>query len=263
VAPPTGNTNKVFKKRLGLKVSCNDLTTEVRAALIAEIPKDLSEAIGVAKDAITNVDPKCDSAIIVTSADAALAPAPATNALPATTNEVPSAPATPKTRRQFRTLATSSGVAVDYTLKSTNDAETERASAELDRMVQSNALILPAAQTAVREVCTTCASLAVDKSSSKTLTIIVITVPSPGFSGGLSDGIIGIVSGVGGAILIGIIISFVYNRKRARDENAAAPNDPYAPETPRSPIVVPVVVQARLKKVGGLGDQAPDFASKV
>jgi len=166
---------KVHKKRLGLKVSCSDLTEEVRAALIAKIPEDLSAAIGVAKEAITNVDPKCDSAIVVTSADAAPAPAPVTNANPTPANAASSAPATPtatpKTRRQFRTLATSSGVAVDYTLKSTNDAETERASAELDRKVQNNDLVLPAAQTAVTEVCTTCASLDVDKSSSKTLAV--------------------------------------------------------------------------------------------
>ena len=236
-------------------MSCSDLTAEVRAALIAKIPEDLSAAIGVAEEAITNVDPKCDIDIVVSSADAA------------PTTVVPNAPATPtaapNTRRpKFRTLATSSGVAVDYTLKSTNDAETERASAELDRKVQNNALILPAAQTAVTKVCTTCASLAIDKSSSKTLTIIVITVPSSGFNSGLNDGIIGIVGGVGGTILIGIIISFVYNRKPARDDNAAAPNDPYAPDTPRSPCVVRV--QSRLKKVGGLTpDQAPDFASKV
>ena len=148
---------KVHKKRLGLKMSCSDLTVEVRAALVAKIPEDLAAACGVAKEAITNVDAKCDSSIVVTTADAApAAPAPA--------------PAN-KTRRQFRTLNTSAGVAVDYTLKSSNDAETERASAELDSKVQSNNLILPAAQTAVTQVCTTCASLDVDKAASKTLSI--------------------------------------------------------------------------------------------
>ena len=70
-----------------------------------------------------------------------------------------------------RAFATSAGVDVDYTLKSTNVAETERASAELDRKVQNNDLVLPAAQTAVAELCTTCASLDVDKKTSRTLSV--------------------------------------------------------------------------------------------
>jgi hypothetical protein len=157
---------KVHKKRLGLKLSCEDLTQEVKDALAQKIPEDLSAALGVAKDAITNVDPKCSGDITVTVADA---PASTDASTPAT-----SAPATVNAtkQRRFRTLGTTSGVAVDYQLKSTNDAETERASAEMDRKVQNGELVLPSTQTAVTTVCTTCASLEIDKSSSKTLEVV-------------------------------------------------------------------------------------------
>jgi len=155
---------KIHKKRLGLKMSCSDLSEAVKATLRKKIPADISAAIGVAVEAVTDVEPKCDSSITVTTADAP-SPATTTAAAPATT-----APAR-REHRRMRTLATSSGVAVDYTLKSTNDADTERASAEMDRKVQSDEFVMPQTQSSVQEVCQTCGDIAVDKQSSKTLSI--------------------------------------------------------------------------------------------
>jgi len=153
---------KTHKKRLGMKLACSKLTEEVRASLIDKIPKDIATAAGISPSAISNVNPKCDSSIQVID-----------DTPPAETQTLPPGTANATKNRRFRTLQerTTSGIAVDYNLKAENDADTERASQQVDRKIQNNELALSETQAGVSEVCLNCGTIDIDKTSSKTLAV--------------------------------------------------------------------------------------------
>jgi len=140
---------KVYKNQLGLKIACSSLDA-IRDVLIQRLPQDLAAAAGVPTSSIANVNPQCSEQVAVQLASTA------------------------SHRRTFHTLATTSGVVVQYELSTSDDGLTDQANAQIQNKINSNELTLSSTETSVAAVCSTCGALAVDQSTSKNVEVTYV-----------------------------------------------------------------------------------------